>query len=369
MRARPAVRPGSRRSAGHGHWPVRAYHVVLTRLVVAGGRGCGRMTRAWGHARPPGGAGRLDAVLAGRLADTMFALSTPSRVLILGCLLAGPRSVTDITEALGMEQSAVSHQLRVLREHQLVRAERAGRSRCTPVRRACQRPARGGAAARRPRPGRAGGRPPRSRRGGRRGAVTPTPSGPAPGSRAGVTRAVFTALEDRRSVLDRAHRGDITGALGRIPSQDTSPRHSLRGRTATLLAVMGPGVVVLAADNDAGGISTYAQVGEDYGLQFRGIAGESRAACHHLRHRGDGDELGARLAVQVDEHREQELDAVALDRGRELRGCLRRHASFCTCHLLPPRYDRPPSRYRPVNSPVGEGPWSLYLTAHGARPA
>lgn len=87
------------------------------------------MTRAWGRARQRGGAEHLDAALAGRLADTMFALSTPSRVLILGCLLAGPRSVSDITETLGMEQSAVSHQLRVLREHQLVRAERAGRSR------------------------------------------------------------------------------------------------------------------------------------------------------------------------------------------------------------------------------------------------
>jgi len=87
------------------------------------------MTRRWDHARPPGSAGHLDTALAGRLADTMFALSTPSRVLILGCLLAGPRSVSDITEALGMEQSAVSHQLRVLREHQLVRADRAGRMR------------------------------------------------------------------------------------------------------------------------------------------------------------------------------------------------------------------------------------------------
>ena len=87
------------------------------------------MTRGWGHARPPGSAEHLDALLAGRLADTMFALSTPSRVLILGCLLAGPRSVSDITETLGMEQSAVSHQLRVLREHRLVRAERAGRMR------------------------------------------------------------------------------------------------------------------------------------------------------------------------------------------------------------------------------------------------
>lgn len=59
----------------------------------------------------------------------MFALSTPSRVQILGCLLDGPRSVTELMDALGMEQSAVSHQLRVLREHMLVKAEREGRKR------------------------------------------------------------------------------------------------------------------------------------------------------------------------------------------------------------------------------------------------
>jgi Mn2+/Fe2+ NRAMP family transporter len=104
--------------------------------------------------------------------------------------------------------------------------------------------------------------------------VTPAP---APGGRAHVTRAVFTVPEDRRSVLDRAHRGDITGAMGLIRSQDTGPRHSLRRRAATLLAVMGPGVIVLVADNDAGGIATYAQVGQDYGLRFlwllAGLAG------------------------------------------------------------------------------------------------
>jgi len=59
----------------------------------------------------------------------MFALSTPSRVQILGCLLDGPHTVTELTDALGMEQSAVSHQLRVLREHLLVKAEWEGRKR------------------------------------------------------------------------------------------------------------------------------------------------------------------------------------------------------------------------------------------------
>ena len=60
----------------------------------------------------------------------MFALSTPSRVQILSCLLGGPHSVMQLVEATGMEQSAISHQLRVLREHLLVRVvERAGRIR------------------------------------------------------------------------------------------------------------------------------------------------------------------------------------------------------------------------------------------------
>ncbi len=76
-----------------------------------------------------GGEPPVTGDVAERLADTMFALSTPSRVLLLGSLLDGPRSVSDLMEALGMEQSAVSHQLRVLREHELVRAEKVGRTR------------------------------------------------------------------------------------------------------------------------------------------------------------------------------------------------------------------------------------------------
>jgi DNA-binding transcriptional ArsR family regulator len=66
---------------------------------------------------------------AERVADAMFALSTPSRVRILGCLRTGPHAVGEIMAAVGMEQSAVSHQLRVLREHRLVRAQRQGRRR------------------------------------------------------------------------------------------------------------------------------------------------------------------------------------------------------------------------------------------------
>jgi DNA-binding transcriptional ArsR family regulator len=71
----------------------------------------------------------FDEAAAEQVADVMFALSTPSRVQILACLTAGRRSVSELVDELGLEQSAVSHQLRVLREHDLVRAERVGRLR------------------------------------------------------------------------------------------------------------------------------------------------------------------------------------------------------------------------------------------------
>jgi DNA-binding transcriptional ArsR family regulator len=68
----------------------------------------------------------LEPKFAEALADTMFALSTPSRVQILYSLLDRPHDVTELVETLGMEQSAVSHQLRVLREQALVRVDREG---------------------------------------------------------------------------------------------------------------------------------------------------------------------------------------------------------------------------------------------------
>jgi len=83
-----------------------------------------------------------------------------------------------------------------------------------------------------------------------------------------VVPGAFGLPAQRRSVLDPAHQGDIEGALGRIPSHDTAPRVTSRRRLATLLALMGPGLVVMAADNDAGGISIYAQAGQNYGLHL-----------------------------------------------------------------------------------------------------
>jgi ArsR family transcriptional regulator, nickel/cobalt-responsive transcriptional repressor len=72
-------------------------------------------------------ADRLGAAFAEVVAETMQALATGSRVRILGQLHAGPRSVGELAEAVGMEASAVSHQLRVLRHLGLVVGTRDGR--------------------------------------------------------------------------------------------------------------------------------------------------------------------------------------------------------------------------------------------------
>jgi DNA-binding transcriptional ArsR family regulator len=72
--------------------------------------------------------GKLDAKTAREVAQTMQALATPSRVRILGRLRESPCPVGALAEAVGMEQSAVSHQLRILRHLGLVIGERRGRS-------------------------------------------------------------------------------------------------------------------------------------------------------------------------------------------------------------------------------------------------
>ena len=66
------------------------------------------------------------------------------------------------------------------------------------------------------------------------------------------------------AVLDSAHIGDIEGALGRIAVGDVGERHSWKQRFLTLAAIVGPGIIVMVGDNDAGGVSTYAQAGQNY---------------------------------------------------------------------------------------------------------
>jgi Mn2+/Fe2+ NRAMP family transporter len=69
-------------------------------------------------------------------------------------------------------------------------------------------------------------------------------------------------------VLDEAHVGDIRGALGTIRLDDHAARTSLSAKFKTLLAVVGPGLIVMIGDNDAGAFSTYGQAGQVYGTKL-----------------------------------------------------------------------------------------------------
>ena len=70
----------------------------------------------------------MDLAAAKSVATTLQALATPSRLLIMATLQNGPATVGELAEAIGMEQSAVSHQLRLLRNLGLVTGERSGRN-------------------------------------------------------------------------------------------------------------------------------------------------------------------------------------------------------------------------------------------------
>lgn len=69
----------------------------------------------------------------------------------------------------------------------------------------------------------------------------------------------------RTAVLDDAHIGDIKGAFGTIAHHDTAPRANWWARFRTLLAILGPGLIVMVGDNDAGAFGTYTQAGQNYG--------------------------------------------------------------------------------------------------------
>src|SRR5579872_4534319 len=75
-------------------------------------------------------------------------------------------------------------------------------------------------------------------------------------------------VEQATAVLDEAHIGDIEGAFGTIRQHDTEARRSWMAKLLTLAAIMGPGLIVMVGDNDAGGVSTYAQAGQNYGTSL-----------------------------------------------------------------------------------------------------
>ena len=77
-----------------------------------------------------------------------------------------------------------------------------------------------------------------------------------------------TPPERQRAVLDSAHVGDIQGAFGTIGQHDTGARRSWRARGLALAAIVGPGLIVMVGDNDAGGVATYSQAGQNYGTSL-----------------------------------------------------------------------------------------------------
>src|SRR5215472_3830007 len=100
--------------------------------------------------------------------------------------------------------------------------------------------------------------------------VPPDPAGhpAAKGVPAMTTTTRSLAAPVRGVSRDAADLGDIRGALGTISLDDATGRSSARARLKTLLAIVGPGVIVMVGDNDAGAFSTYGQAGQTYGTKL-----------------------------------------------------------------------------------------------------
>ena len=92
---------------------------------------------------------------------------------------------------------------------------------------------------------------------GPRGRNTPPVEAPA---------AATPPIDASSAVMDSAHLGDIVGALGTIGRHHTGQGRSRWQRLRLLLIIMGPGLIVMVGDNDAGGVATYSQAGQNYGM-------------------------------------------------------------------------------------------------------
>ena len=69
----------------------------------------------------------LDAATVDALAETFRVLGDPTRVRIVDALSGGPLCVHDISDRIAISESAVSHQLRLMRTMRIVRGRREGR--------------------------------------------------------------------------------------------------------------------------------------------------------------------------------------------------------------------------------------------------
>ena len=77
-------------------------------------------------------------------------------------------------------------------------------------------------------------------------------------------------VQQNTAVLDSAHVGDIEGALGtiRLGEAPSGTRGRLSRRLKILAAIVGPGLIVMVGDNDAGAFGTYTQAGQNYGTRL-----------------------------------------------------------------------------------------------------
>jgi DNA-binding transcriptional ArsR family regulator len=69
----------------------------------------------------------LNENTATSLAELFASLSDPTRVRILGVLMVGEVNVGDLVQLMGLSKSAISHQLRILRDRQVIRTRKQGR--------------------------------------------------------------------------------------------------------------------------------------------------------------------------------------------------------------------------------------------------
>lgn len=69
----------------------------------------------------------LDEQTAMRMAVLFDSLSDPTRLRILAALMDGEVNVGDLVQLVGLSKSAVSHQLRGLRDKRVIRARKQGR--------------------------------------------------------------------------------------------------------------------------------------------------------------------------------------------------------------------------------------------------
>jgi ArsR family transcriptional regulator len=66
--------------------------------------------------------------IASDLATLFDSLSDPTRILIIAALIDGEVGVGELVERLGVTKSAISHQLRGLRDKRLIRTRKQGRN-------------------------------------------------------------------------------------------------------------------------------------------------------------------------------------------------------------------------------------------------